>query len=87
MAAVLRNDREAIPVGPNLTPVEVDCKDRCSPINHHATLIEEQTGGATTRVQAGPLGGDSTMESGRPSELTLTEGFPRRRGGRPLRRS
>jgi len=53
MAAVLRNDREAIPVGPNLTPVEVDCKDRCSPINHHATLIEEATGGATTRVHAG----------------------------------
>ena len=61
MAATLRPGREGISAGPSSRPAK--CPDCSTPVNHHATVINEQSG-AFTRVHACPLCGGTNQTPG-----------------------
>jgi len=64
MAATLRDGREAIPAQSDLSRAHLDCQNCDSPMNHHATLIDEEEGGTITRVHACPMCGGSRVAPG-----------------------
>lgn len=61
MAATLRQGREGISAGPSSRPAL--CPDCSTPVNHHATVINEQSG-AFARVHACPLCGGTNQTPG-----------------------
>ena len=64
MAETLRHGREAVPKRFAFAPDTVACRDCGTPMNHHATLSDEEAGGMVTRVHACPVCGGSTAETG-----------------------
>jgi NAD(P)H-dependent FMN reductase len=64
MAATLRNGREAISARSDRQPTAGICPDCAAPTNHHASVIDEQSGGAVVAVHSCPLCGRSRRSSG-----------------------
>ena len=59
MAATLRYGRKAIPTRPGAPPPITACPDCATSMNHHANLVDEEAGGAATRLFTCPLCGGS----------------------------
>jgi NAD(P)H-dependent FMN reductase len=63
MAATLRHGREAVPSRPDAPPVEAECRECHVPLNHHASVIDEEAGGVNTSILACSTCGAGTAES------------------------
>ena len=63
MAATLRYGRESVPSQPPAPPPSADCQECHLPMNHHASVIDEEAGGLTTPVHACASCGGSATET------------------------
>ncbi|MDH3398554.1 MAG: NAD(P)H-dependent oxidoreductase [Acidimicrobiia bacterium] len=65
MAAALRYGRQSVSTQTEAPPAKADCPECGVPMNHHASVIDEEAGGATTNVHACSIcGGSATVSVG-----------------------
>ncbi len=62
MAATMRHGREAVQTQPEGPPVKAECRDCRAPLNHHATVVDEEAGGVNTSILACPACGAAMAE-------------------------
>ena len=62
MAATMRHGREAVQTRPEDPPVKAKCRECRAPLNHHATIIDEEAGRVNTSILACPACGAGMAE-------------------------
>jgi hypothetical protein len=67
MAATLRHGREHIRSGTDEVMVSSRCEDCHAPLNHHASVIDEEGGGENTRISTCPACGAGTARPDLPA--------------------